>query len=227
LNFRVLLADDQRLVRSGFRMILESEPDIEVVGEAADGREAVHKARLLKPDVVLMDIRMPLLDGVQATTMLADSEVRVLVVTTFDADEYVFSALQAGASGFLLKDAPPEELVSAVRIVASGGGLLAPSVTRRVIEEYARRPSGPPTLRELDELTNREREVLRLMGRGLSNAEISRALEIGEATVKTHVGRVLTKLGLRDRVQAVVLAYEHGLVLPGEASGGRTSPPRQ
>jgi DNA-binding NarL/FixJ family response regulator len=198
-------------------MILESEPDIDVVGEAADGREAVHKAGLLHPDVVLMDIQMPVLDGVQATRMLADSPVRVLVVTTFDTDEYVYSALRAGASGFLLKDAPPEELAAAVRTVAAGGGLLAPSVTRRLIEEFARRPAPLEAPKELEELTERELEVLGLIARGLSNSEIATALSVGEATVKTHVGRVLTKLGLRDRVQAVVLAYECGLVRRGEA----------
>jgi DNA-binding NarL/FixJ family response regulator len=225
LNVRVLVVDDQQLVRSGFRMILESEPDIEVVGEAADGREAVHKAGLLKPHVVLMDIRMPVLDGVQATELLAPSGARVLVVTTFDADHYVFSALRAGASGFVLKDAPPEDLVSAVRIVAAGGGLLAPKVTRRLIEEFSRRPSPGDAPRELEELTERELEVLRLMARGLSNSEIAIALSVGEATVKTHVGRVLMKLKLRDRVQAVVLAYECGLVRPGESAPGKAGAP--
>jgi DNA-binding NarL/FixJ family response regulator len=219
VSIRIVLADDQQLVRSGFRMILESEPDIEVVGEAANGQEAVRKARDLRPDVVLMDIRMHEVDGVMATTMLADSEVRVLVVTTFDADQYVFSALRAGASGFLLKDAPPEELVSAVRTVASGGGLLAPSVTRRIIEEFARRPAPRDAPRELEDLTERELEVLGLIAKGLSNFEIGAALNVSETTVKTHVGRVLMKLGLRDRVQAVVFAYECGLVQLGDGGG--------
>jgi DNA-binding NarL/FixJ family response regulator len=221
VSVRVLIADDQRLVRSGFRMILTSEPDIEVVGEAADGREAVDKTRLLEPDVVLMDIRMPVLDGVRATEMLVDAPARVLVVTTFDADEFVFAALRAGASGFLLKDALPDELVSAVRVVAAGGGLLAPSVTSRLIEQFARIPSPADGPKTLEELTERELEVLVLVARGLSNAEIAGALHVAEATVKTHVGRMLSKLGLRDRVQAVVLAYECALVRPGDSHSHR------
>jgi DNA-binding NarL/FixJ family response regulator len=217
VTIRVLLADDQALMRGGFRMILETEDDIEVVGEAVDGREAVERFRRLRPDVVVMDIRMPQMDGLEATRRLAkiDPDARVLILTMFDLDEYVFEALRAGASGFLLKDRPPEELVAAVRVVASGDSLLAPSVTRRLIEEFSRRPrpgAGPP---ELEDLTDREREVLVLMGRGLSNAEIAAQLFLAETTVKTHVGRVLQKLGLRDRVQAVVLAYESGLVHPG------------
>jgi DNA-binding NarL/FixJ family response regulator len=217
VTIRVLLADDQALMRGGFRMILETEDDIEVVADAVDGREAVELFGRLRPDVVVMDIRMPQMDGLEATRRLAknDPDARVLILTMFDLDEYVFDALRAGASGFLLKDRPPEELVAAVRVVASGDSLLAPSVTRRLIEEFSRRPrpgAGPP---ELEDLTDREREVLVLMGRGLSNAEIAAQLFLAETTVKTHVGRVLQKLGLRDRVQAVVLTYESGLVHPG------------
>jgi DNA-binding NarL/FixJ family response regulator len=217
VTIRVLLADDQALMLGGFRMILETEEDIEVVGEALDGREAVDRFGRLRPDVVVMDIRMPELDGLEATRRLTetDPDARVLILTMFDLDEYVFEALRAGASGFLLKDRPPEELVAAVRVVASGDSLLAPSVTRRLIEEFSRRPrpgAGPPAL---EELSDREREVLLLMGRGLSNAEIAARLFLAETTVKTHVGHVLQKLGLRDRVQAVVLAYESGLVQPG------------
>ena len=217
MTIKVLLADDQALMRGGFRMILETEEDMAVVGEAIDGREAVEQFVRLRPDVVVMDIRMPEMDGLEATRRLAGSDppARVLILTMFDLDEYVFEALRAGASGFLLKDRPPEELVAAVRVVASGDSLLAPSITRRLIEEFSRRPqpgAGPP---ELDELTDREREVLVLIGRGLSNAEIAARLFLAETTVKTHVGRVLQKLGLRDRVQAVVLAYESGLVQPG------------
>jgi DNA-binding NarL/FixJ family response regulator len=201
-------------------MILEAEEDIEVLGEAGDGREAVEQARLLKPDVVLMDVRMPEMDGIEATRqLLADgtSESKVVMLTTFDMDEYVYDALRAGASGFLLKDVPPEQLVSGIRSVGSGDSLLAPSVTRRVIEEFVRRPpesvrSAPP---ELEELTPRELEVLKLIARGLSNAEIAGELVVSETTVKTHVAHLLMKLRLRDRVQAVVLAYESGLVQPG------------
>jgi DNA-binding NarL/FixJ family response regulator len=205
-------------VRTGFRMILESEDDIEVVGEAADGAAAVEVCRRLAPDVVLMDVRMPTMDGIEATGRLAGPGVahplRVLILTTFDLDDYVYAALRNGASGFVLKDTPPEELVRAVRLVARGEALLAPSVTRRLIAEVAqaqRRFAPPPAL---ETLTEREREVLTHMARGLSNAEIADQLTLGENTVKTHVGRVLTKLGLRDRVQAVVLAYESGLVTP-------------
>ena len=205
-------------MRTGFRMILEAQPDIEVVGEAIDGADAVRQFNALAPDVVVMDIRMPTLDGIEATRLLAarSTTARVLILTTFDLDEYVYEALRAGASGFLLKDRPPEELVSAVRVVAGGEALLAPSVTRRLIEEFAKRPAAPTDARGLDELTDREREVLVLMARGRSNAEIARDLFVAETTVKTHVGRVLQKLRLRDRAQAVVLAYESGLVRAGE-----------
>jgi len=212
---RVLVVDDQQLVRTGFRMILDAEPDIEVVGEAGLGEEAVAAVRTSAPDVVLMDIRMPVMDGVEATRRLAGT-TKVLILTTFDLDEYVYDALRAGASGFLLKDTPPEDLADAVRIVARGEALLAPSVTRRLVQEFATRPS--PQVRPvegLDLLTEREREVLELVARGLSNAEIAGSLYLGETTVKTHVGRILMKLGLRDRVQAVVLAYESGVVTPG------------
>jgi DNA-binding NarL/FixJ family response regulator len=216
---RVVLADDQPLVRTGLRMILTSEPDIEVVGEAADGVEAVDLCTQTSPDVVLMDVRMPELDGIEATraitqpTTQADDPPRVLVLTTFDLDDVVYDALRAGASGFLLKDAPEERLTTAIRVVAEGGSLFAPSVTRRLIEEFSRRaePSRRP---RLDALTDRETEVLVQVARGLSNAEIASALFVSENTVKTHVARVLMKLGLRDRVQAVVLAYESGLVTP-------------
>jgi len=216
----VLVVDDQGLVRAGFRMILEAQPDIEVVGEAADGLDAVAAARRLRPDVVLMDIRMPRLDGLEATRRLAGpgvaDPVRVLMLTTFDLDEYVFEALRAGASGFLLKDLPREDLVAAVRVVAAGDALLAPQVTRRLIEEFARRPvPGAPAPGTLDALTARERETLGLLARGLTNAEMAAALYVSEHTVKTHVGNVLAKLGLRDRIHAVILAYEIGLVQPG------------
>jgi DNA-binding NarL/FixJ family response regulator len=213
---RVLLADDQRLVRAGFRMILASEPDIEVVGEAGEGGEAVSLARELGADVVLMDVRMPGVDGIEATRrLLARSPApRVIVLTTFDIDEYVFGALRAGASAFLLKDAPEQQLLAAIRVVADGGSLFAPSVTRRLIERFVPPPSGPiPDV--LAELTPRETEVLRLVARGLSNAEIAEALVVTEHTTKTHVARLLQKLGLRNRVQAVVLAYETGVVRPG------------
>jgi DNA-binding NarL/FixJ family response regulator len=218
---RVLLVDDQALMRTGFRMILEAEEGIEVVGEAADGLEAVEMTRQARPDVVLMDIRMPRLDGVEATRRLVSEHVaqpvRVLILTTFDLDEYVYAALQAGASGFLLKDAPPEELAHAIRVVARGDALIAPSITRRLLNEFARRPRrDSQTIPEPDALTGREREVLTLVARGLSNAEIAANLVVGETTVKTHVGHLLMKLGVRDRVQAVVLAYESGLVRPGE-----------
>jgi len=215
---RVLVADDQALMRTGFRMILDAQEGIEVVGEAIDGEDAIRQYARLRPDVVVMDVRMPTMDGIRATERLTatDPPARVLILTTFDLDEYVYEALRAGASGFLLKDRPSEELVAAVRVVAAGEALLAPSVTRRLIEEFARRPvaAGPP--RGLDELTEREREVLVLMAQGLSNAEIAGALHVAQTTVKTHVGRVLQKLRLRDRAQAVVLAYESGLVHPGE-----------
>jgi DNA-binding NarL/FixJ family response regulator len=212
---RVLLADDQELVRAGFRMILETQGDIEVVGDAGDGVEAVTATRRLRPDVVLMDIRMPNLDGLQATRQIlaAGSEARVLILTTFDLDEYVYQALAAGASGFLLKNAPPEQLIGAVRVVAAGDALLDPSITRRVIEQFARLPP-PGATTAVAGLTDREHEVLRLIARGLSNAEIAAELFVSDATVKSHVAHLLAKLQLRDRVQAVVLAYESGLVRP-------------
>ena len=215
---RVLLADDQGLVRAGFRMILRAEPDIEVVGEAADGREAVTRTSELNPDVVLMDIRMPGLDGIEATRRVTalDVPARVLVLTTFDLDEYVYESLRAGASAFLLKDAPEQQLVAAVRVVADGGSLFSPSVTRRLIEQFAR-PTAP-TSTALEELTAREQEVLRLVARGRSNAEIASELVVSEHTAKTHVASILQKLQLRNRVQAVVLAYETGLVRPGDAA---------
>jgi DNA-binding NarL/FixJ family response regulator len=215
---RVLLADDQALVRVGLRKILESEPDVEVVAEAADGEDAVHEARLHRPDVVLMDIRMPVLDGIEATRRIVSTQpaTRVLVLTTFGLDTYVFDALRAGASGFMLKDAPPEELVAAVRIVANGDALLAPAVTRSVVEEFARRPApARAPSPALAELTPRESEVLELLARGLSNPEICERLVVSEATTKTHVARILQKLDLRDRVQAVIYAYENGVVTPG------------
>jgi DNA-binding NarL/FixJ family response regulator len=214
MTVRVLIADDQPLLRTGLRKILESEPGLEVVGEAGDGLDAVEAARLRRPDVVLMDIRMPRMDGIEATRRVTPG-ARVLVLTTFDVDEYVFDALRAGASGFLLKDVPAEQLVHAIRVVAAGDALLSPTVTRRLIQQFARRP--PPSARPdaLAALTPRELDVLRLIARGLSNAEIAGELVVGDATVKTHVARVLQKLGLRDRVQAVVAAYESGLVEPG------------
>jgi DNA-binding NarL/FixJ family response regulator len=217
---RVLLADDQAMVRAGFRLILSAEPDIVVAGEASDGLEAVAAARRLRPDVTLMDIRMPRLDGIAATARLTGDDppvTRVVVLTTFDVDSYVYDALRAGASGFLLKNAPPEELVQAIRLVADGGALLDPAVTRRVIEEFARSPAPGPVPRVVGELTERELEVLHLVAQGLSNAELAATLVVSEATVKTHVARMLAKLGLRDRVQAVVFAYECGLVRPGSA----------
>jgi DNA-binding NarL/FixJ family response regulator len=213
LTIRVLLADDQTLVRSGFRMILRAEPDIEVVGEAADGAEAIALAGELDPDVVLMDIRMPGIDGIEATRRISgrgSRPPRVLVLTTFDLDEYVYEALRAGASGFLLKDAPEEQLVAGITIVAAGASLFAPAVTRRLIERFAGAPAPPPPA-ELAELTPRELEVLGLVARGLSNAEIAAELVLSEHTAKTHVAHILDKLDLRDRVQAVVLAYESGI----------------
>jgi DNA-binding NarL/FixJ family response regulator len=216
---RVLIADDHALVRAGFRMILDAAPEIEVAGEASDGGSAVEEARRLRPDVVLMDVRMPGLDGIEATrriVALDGKPVRVLMLTTFDLQEYVFNALRAGASGFLLKDVPPAELIMGISVAARGDALLAPSITKRLIEDYAlRAPAAPPP--GLDELTARELEVLKLLARGLSNAEIARALIVSETTVKTHVAHVLMKLGLRDRVQAVVLAYECGVAVPGRA----------
>ncbi len=215
---RVMLVDDQAMVRTGFRMILEAESDMTVVGEATDGRVAVEMVPRARPDVILMDVRMPNLDGIEACELIcaADEHARVMILTTFDLDDYVHAALRAGASGFLLKDAPPEQLVDAIRIVASGDALLAPSVTQVLIDEIARRPAGQPdAFPGIAELTDRELDVIRLMARGMSNGEIAAELFLGEATVKTHVGRILAKLGARDRVQAVVAAYESGLVTPG------------
>ncbi|MFJ8580735.1 response regulator [Micromonospora sp. NPDC093277] len=223
---RVLLADDQHLVRTGFRVILEVEDDIEVVGEAADGERAVAMARATRPDVVLMDVQMPVLDGLAAASRITaeggPDGPAVLILTTFDRDDYLFAALRAGASGFLLKNGTPEDLIDAVRVVARGDGLIAPALTRRVIAAFAQ-PGGlgrppavsPPAGSPPASLTQREYEVLELLARGVSNAEIAAALHLGEATVKTHVSRVLAKLGLRDRVQAVIFAYEHGIVQPG------------
>jgi DNA-binding NarL/FixJ family response regulator len=222
MSIRVLIADDQSLVRAGFRLVLENHPDIEVVGEASNGHEAIYGAGRLSPDVVLMDIRMPELDGIGATREITRrGTARVLVLTTYDLDEYVYDALQAGASGFLLKDSPPEQVADAIRAVAAGDALLAPSVTRRLIEEFARIGTSARRARpaELDELTPRELEVLRLVARGMSNGEIAEELVLSDTTVKTHVTHVLGKLGLRDRVQAVVLAYESGLVQPGQRPG--------
>jgi DNA-binding NarL/FixJ family response regulator len=218
VSIRVLLADDQAMVRAGFRMILGSEPDIEVVGEAENGEQAAAATRRLRPDVVLMDIQMPGGDGLQATRRITESAEltsRVVILTTFERDEYVFEAMQSGASGFLLKNAPPEELIHAVRVVAAGDALLAPSVTRRIIEQFARRPVEPEVRAQLESLTQREREVLVMLARGNSNAELAAELFVTEGTIKTHVSSLLAKLGLRDRVQAVVLAYESGLVRPG------------
>jgi DNA-binding NarL/FixJ family response regulator len=217
----VLVADDQALVRAGFRAILDEQDDLDVVGEAKDGGEAVAIARELRPDVVLMDVRMPGVDGIEATQrLLRDGEApRVLILTTFDLDEYVYEALKAGASGFLLKDAPRDQLVGAVRTVAAGEALLAPALVRRLIEDFVRRPApGALSPAELDDLTARELEVLTLVARGLANAEIATRLFVSEATVRTHVTHILAKLGLRDRVQAVVLAYESGLIRAGEPS---------
>jgi DNA-binding NarL/FixJ family response regulator len=217
---RVLLVDDQELVRSGFKLILDLADGIEVVGEAADGRRAVALAKELDPDVVLMDVRMPELNGIEATQHLrhAGVDARVLVLTTFDLDEYVYGALKAGASGFLLKDAPREQLVTAVRTVARGESLLAPAITQRLIERFVTRPAVADASPVLEELSQRELEVLRLMAGGLNNAEIAERLIVGQATAKTHVAHILRKLGVRDRVQAVVFAYEHGIVEPGEST---------
>jgi len=217
---RVVIADDQALVRAGFRMILGADQALEVVGEVADGVAAVGMARELAPDVVLMDVRMPGLDGLEATRQIMDTLAappRVIMITTFDIDEYVYTALRVGASGFLLKDVTPEQLVASVKLVAAGDGLLAPTITRRLVERFAAPPPAvaPRVTPEVEALTAREREVLVLLARGLSNAELAERLIVSEATVKTHVARILGKLGLRDRVQAVVLAYETGLVTPG------------
>lgn len=214
---RVVLVDDQELVRTGFRMILDAEPDIEVVGEAGDGEAALAAVAETRPDVVLMDVRMPRMDGIESTRLLGgmESPPRVLILTTFDIDDYVYESLRAGASGFLLKDTPADDLVAGVRVVAAGDALLAPSVTRRLIEEFANRPNRIVEPKALDTLTDREREVLTLMASGMSNIEIADDLFVGETTIKTHVSHILTKLELRDRVQAVVVAYESGLVRPG------------
>ena len=214
---RILIADDQELVRTGFRVVLDAEPDLEVVGEAGDGFAALDAVETLRPDIVLMDIRMPNLDGIEATRRIAagDGSPRILILTTFDLDDYVYEALRAGASGFLLKDARAEELQQAVRTVASGDALLSPAITRRLIESYTRRPPSTVHPAPLAELTPRELEVLRLVARGLSNADIARELIVGDATIKTHVARIFSKLDLHDRAQAVVVAYECGLVQPG------------
>jgi DNA-binding NarL/FixJ family response regulator len=218
----VVIVDDQELMRAGFTMILNAQPDFEVVGEAEDGRAGVEVCRQVRPDIVMMDIRMPEMDGIEATRLITDDpniDTKVLVLTTFDLDEYVYAAVRAGASGYLLKDTPPQELLAALRVIADGNALLSPSVTKRLIEEFARQPEiesieSP----QIADLTERELEVLRLLASGLSNREIAAELYIGEATAKTHVSRVLTKLGVRDRVQAVVLAYEAGVVRPGSPS---------
>ena len=222
MSIRVLLVDDQSLLRLGFRMVLEAQPDIEVVGEAGDGAMGVAMTRSLHPDVVLMDVRMPVMDGIEATRQIvaAGSAARILVLTTFDLDEYVFSALRAGASGFLLKDVPPADLLTGIRAVAAGDAVVAPNVTRRLLDAFASHLPDPatgrsPTDQRLGQLTDREQEVLVQVARGHSNGEIARLLTVSEATVKTHVGRLLTKLGLRDRVQVVVFAYEAGIVRPG------------
>jgi DNA-binding NarL/FixJ family response regulator len=223
VSIRLLIVDDQELVRTGFRLFLETQRDIEVVGEADNGEEAIELARELQPDVILMDVRMPGMDGVEATTRLTAAGIepppRVLVLTTFDLDEYVFGALRAGAAGFLLKDAPRERLVEAIHVVHAGEALLSPSITRRLVADFAARtdPLEQPTAL-LEELTLREREVLVLVARGLSNDEIAERLVVTQATVKSHVGSILMKLGLRDRVQAVVFAYEHGIVVAGDPS---------
>ncbi|MBE1487041.1 response regulator [Plantactinospora soyae] len=223
MTISVLLVDDQPLLRLGFRMVLESQPDLTVVGEAGDGAQGVSMTRTLRPDVVLMDVRMPVLDGIEATRQIVDagSPARILVLTTFDLDEYVFAALRAGASGFLLKDVPPADLLTGIRAVAAGDAVVAPNVTRRLIDAFAGHLPDPSTGRSpvderLHRLTDREREVLVEVARGHSNAEIGRSLTVSEATVKTHVGRILGKLGLRDRVQVVVFAYEAGVVRPGD-----------
>ena len=219
-DIRVLVVDDQALIRSGLRLILESEPGLAVIGEGGDGREAVEMAQRLRPDVILMDVRMPVMDGIEAARRIIGAglnpEPRIIILTTFDLDEYIYAAIRAGASGFLLKDAPPDDLLRAIRIVATGDALLAPSVTRRLIEEFASRPAPDTQPSGMDQLTEREIEVLKSLAAGLSNAEIADALFVSEATVKTHISHILTKLDLRDRVQAVVVAYESGLVRPGD-----------
>lgn len=222
-TLRVLIVDDQALVRAGFAMILAAEPDIEVIGEAGTGIEALAAARNLEPDVILMDIRMPDMDGITATRQLCESRTadptcpRVIILTTFDLDDYVYDALRAGASGFLLKDTPPDDLAAAIRVVAAGDALLAPSITRKLLGEFTKTPASPQPHVGLTDLTEREEEVLRQLARGLSNSEIADELFVSETTVKTHVSHILTKLELRDRVQAVVVAYESGLVVPGDS----------
>ncbi len=219
MTIRVAIVDDQALMRDGFTMILDAQPDIDVVGDAENGRLGVELCQRTRPDVVLMDIRMPVLDGIEATKLIAADEdytTKVLVLTTFDLDEYVYGAMRAGASGYLLKDTPAKELVAAVRVIAAGDALLSPSVTKRLIEEFARKPEPEASTASLPtDLTEREHEALELLAQGLSNREIAEAMFVGEATAKTHVSRLLTKLGVRDRVQAVVLAYETGVVQPG------------
>jgi DNA-binding NarL/FixJ family response regulator len=222
MTITILVVDDEALLRGAFRTMLETEDDLEVIGEAADGREAIEQVRLRKPEVVLMDVRMPGMDGIEATRRLLEqgSASRVLILTTFDLDEYVYEAMRAGASGFMLKNSPPDQLAAAIRTVAAGEALLAPTVTRRLIEEFVRRPRvGAGEESELSDLTERELEVLKLIARGLSNAEIAGQLMVSEATVRTHVNRILSKLGVRDRTQAAVRAYESGLVQPGRAAG--------
>jgi DNA-binding NarL/FixJ family response regulator len=218
---RVLLVDDQALVRAGFRALLDAQPEIKVVGEAGDGERAVHLATKLTPDVVLMDIRMPIRDGLEATRMITESpaltEIRVVILTTFELDEYVFEAIRSGASGFLVKDTAPADLIEAIHVVAGGDALLSPGVTRRLIAEFASRAKAPPESTTLDELTDREREVMALVAAGLTNAEIAGRLIVSPATAKTHVSRAMIKLGARDRAQLVVAAYETGLVTPGWA----------
>jgi DNA-binding NarL/FixJ family response regulator len=217
---RLLLVDDQEMVRVGFRMILQAEPDLTIVGEAADGLAAVELAERASPDVVLMDVRMPRMDGIEACAIIRNEhpDTRIMMLTTFDLHDYVHAALRAGASGFMLKDAPAEQLVDAIRIIANGDALLAPSVTQALIDEIAKRPAGDPgSYPGIETLTERELDVIRLMAKGRSNTEIAAELYLGEATIKTHVGRILSKLGARDRVQAVVIAYESGLVIPGDS----------
>jgi DNA-binding NarL/FixJ family response regulator len=219
MSVRVVLVDDQALIRTGFKMILETEDDIEVVGEASDGEQAISMTRSVRPDVVLMDVQMPTMDGLEATgRIVQDASIpsRIVILTTFERDDYIFEALRAGASGFLLKNAPSEELVHAVRVVAAGDALLAPSVTRKVIEGFIRRPTQRSNEGELRRLTERETEILQLLATGKSNSELAAHLFVGEGTIKTHVSSVLTKLGLRDRMQAVIFAYESGLIEPGQ-----------
>ncbi|HKC28989.1 MAG TPA: response regulator transcription factor [Jatrophihabitans sp.] len=216
MSVRVIIADDQQLMRAGLARLLEAEPDIDVVAQAGDGAQAVELVGLLRPHVALIDIRMPTMDGIEATRrIVGSSDTRVVILTTFDLDEYVYDALRAGASGFLLKDAPPEQMIAAIHAAAHGDALIAPSVTRRLLDEFVRRPSPAAAADALRPLTERERDVFSCLARGMSNAEIAAKLYLGEATVKTHVGNALAKLGLRDRIHAVVYAYEHGLVTPG------------